>query len=418
MIKRAHGDNGRRGVRRAVLAGGALALAAGCAEIEVGAEAVKGVSRALAPAPAVAAAPARQISQSSAAEVLQPGPNAQIDPQLLPQPEDFEARGAAEWDGARTLQGVWIAHPQASSARRVRIVNTDNGFAVDGALFRRDDTGGGPPVIVSSDAAEALGMEPGREVELSIVAVRKPGAAELAEAEAETGDRAAADTQPAEPAGEADAASPEASEPAAAGEPGDEPAAAEASAEADAADEEEAEAPEPRAEPEIAAAPEQPAPPADEPEPAAEPAGGAADAEPAEPAAAEEDVAGEGDTGEGETAFRFETAPEDGSGTGGDEAEMAAAPAGEPGGEMAGGSPIRDGKPLIQAGIFGVPENVRRLIAKIEEAGFPAEGRPITLNGRELTRVVSGPYETEEARDRALRRIREIGPDDATPVAR
>ena len=73
-------------------------------------------------------------------------------------PELFDAKGRAVWDGRRTLRGVWVAHPMAQSARRVRIYNLGNGAVVDGALFKRDTSGGETTVIVSSDAAERLGL--------------------------------------------------------------------------------------------------------------------------------------------------------------------------------------------------------------------------------------------------------------------
>jgi len=409
------GMKGRRVDRWVGCAGLVLIVGvSGCAEIEVGAEAIKGVNRAFAPAPQVVqaslAAPAlaAQATQSAAADVLAPGPNARIDASMIPAPDDFVARGVAEWDGARTLQGIWVAHPQAASARRVRILNTANDFAVDGALFRRDESAGGPSVIVSSDAAEALGMVPGEPVELSIVAIQRGSAEQIAAAEAAAAESAAQEAdsaaEPRENATESQAILP----------------------------------PEPEAPADSAVEPrEDSAEEADEQLAAEEP---------------REDVAEESS---GETQFRFEPAPEGLDEAAAAEAQQAdsqtapqpvpapsaqpepepqpvAAPEPEPAEEaveVAAAPPpadtgtgttgeIADGRPFIQAGIFGVPENVNRLIRRIEEAGLPAEGRPITLNGRELTRVVSGPYTSVEARNDALRRIRALGPSDATPVAR
>jgi len=393
--------------RTGMLMAGVAALGlGGCAEIELGAEAVKQVNRALAPAPQASAAvqvqSARaQATQSAASEVMAPGPNAQIDARMAPAPSDFDARGTAEWDGARTLQGIWVAHPQAHSARRVRILNITNGFAVDGALFRRDESGGGPPVIVSSDAAAALGMEPGQPVELSIVAIRRKTEAELAAAEAEADEVAAV----AEPEAE------EAPEPEVEGVA--EPEEVEISEEAAAL---EVEAPEPEPEPEREIAepveapePEAPEPEAAEPEPESEPevpeviAVTEPEAEPAEEEAAE-------------TTFKFEPAPA--AVTEPEEPAEQVAAVDTTASSTTSGGEISDGKPFIQAGIFGVPENVDRLIKKIKDAGLPALGRPLTVEGKTLTRVLSGPYDSTSARDAALAKIRKMGPSDATPVAR
>lgn len=106
-----------------------------------------------------------------------------VSPLLDPAPEVFDAKGRAVWDGRRTLRGVWVAHPMAQSARRVRIYNLANGAVVDGALFKRDATAGGSPVLISSDAAAMLGMAPDEEAQLRIVAVKpakKPGRDEVA----------------------------------------------------------------------------------------------------------------------------------------------------------------------------------------------------------------------------------------------
>jgi len=98
-----------------------------------------------------------------------------VSPLHEPAPDIFKATGLATWDGRRTLKGIWVAHPAATSARRVRIFNVTNGSAVDGALFKRDVALDGYPVLISSDAAEALGMVVGEPTDLRIVAVRSTG---------------------------------------------------------------------------------------------------------------------------------------------------------------------------------------------------------------------------------------------------
>lgn len=109
-----------------------------------------------------------------------------IDPQLAPEPKLFAATARAKWDGALTLQGLWIAHPQAREARRVRITNLLTQTSVDGALFRRDNSLTGPAVLISSDLAQALGMAPGVETELGIVAVTLANAAASASPSVDT----------------------------------------------------------------------------------------------------------------------------------------------------------------------------------------------------------------------------------------
>ena len=386
MITGASFGTERRGAYRWAILFAALGIT-GCAEIEVGASAIKAVNRSInAQAAPLSALPAarQQITQSAAAQAITPGPNAKIDARMRPVPEEFEAAGAAKWDGSRTLQGIWVAHPSARTARRVRIVNETNGYAVDGALFRRDETGRGPTVIVSSDAAEALGMTPNEEVSLSIVAIKR-GAA-IAPQTVTASDIPTEETETAQV--------PAVPEPAA------EPV---------------AKTPLPEPQPEVAAV--EPAP---QPEPKAkeEPAFKFVDPEPApKPEPKSKD----------EPAFKFvepEPAPKP-------EPEIAPAPKPEPETQMAVVEPakvepamtqsagkIADGKPYVQAGIFGVKENADRLIRKIEDAGFPATGKPLTSNGRELTRVISGPFESQSERDAALGAIRKLGPKDATPVRR
>lgn len=360
----------RRGVYRWAFLIAALGIT-GCAEIEVGASAIKAVNRSInaeAAPPAVQAVARQQITQSAAAQAITPGPNAKIDARMRPVPEEFEAEGKAQWDGSRTLQGIWVAHPLARTARRVRIVNEANGHAVDGALFRRDENGRGPAVIVSSDAAEALGMSPGDEVQLSIVAIKRGAAI-------------APQTVTATEAPAAEAETAETETVAAAPEP--EPTV-----------ETVVETPLPEPEPEVVAVT-----PAPEPEVKEEPAFKFVEPEPAPKPEPETVKAPEPEPEPVKEVAAVEPA----------KAEPAAA-------QLAG--KIADGKPYVQAGIFGVKENADRLIRKIKNAGFPALGKPLTSKGRELTRVISGPYESKAERDAALVAIRKMGPKDATPVRR
>lgn len=73
-------------------------------------------------------------------------------------------------------------------------------------------------------------------------------------------------------------------------------------------------------------------------------------------------------------------------------------------------------RPFIQAGIFAVPGNARRLIDRLKAAGVPAQGRAMRFRGRDMTRVVAGPFRTPRELRSALTIVRRIGPDDAVPV--
>ncbi|MFQ5566209.1 MAG: SPOR domain-containing protein [Paracoccaceae bacterium] len=147
----------RRGRERLlrVAAGAMILSAAGCAEIEVGAEAYKTLAQTNQPPPAQPAAP-------------DPARVDLIDPSMRADPEAFHAADLALWDGARTLPGIWVAHPMAETARRVRLTNTETGARVDAAMFRRDPNLSGPRIVISSEAAERLGLTPGRATSLTI----------------------------------------------------------------------------------------------------------------------------------------------------------------------------------------------------------------------------------------------------------
>ena len=96
--------------------------------------------------------------------------------------------------------------------------------------------------------------------------------------------------------------------------------------------------------------------------------------------------------------------------------EPAVAPAQTAGDAAPADAPIADGKPFIQAGIFGGTRNIERLIEVLEAAGLPASQRPLVQGATTLTRVLVGPFGTIAERDRALATVRRIGPADAYPV--
>lgn len=113
-------------------------------------------------------------------------------------PEAFRFAGEALWDGRPSLGGVWVAHPGVEEPSRAlirRVPAADGGEPVEvtGALFRRDEAGAGPPLQVSSDAAEALGLVAGQPAALEVTALRRVDGPADAEAAAEPGAEAPAD---------------------------------------------------------------------------------------------------------------------------------------------------------------------------------------------------------------------------------
>lgn len=115
-------------------------------------------------------------------------------------PEVFQVTALGLWDGRPSLGGVWVAHPQVSDPERVIIRNQATGAFVIGALFRRERDNPGPPLQVSSDAAEALGMLAGAPAELNVTALRRQEAPQTPPEGPATTDFAAPETIAAAPA--------------------------------------------------------------------------------------------------------------------------------------------------------------------------------------------------------------------------
>jgi len=356
-------------------------------------------------------------------------PNPAISSLLEPAPEIFEAKGRAVWDGKRTLQGIWVAHPLAGTARRVRIYNTDNGLAVDGALFKSAATLGNTAVLVSSEAAQQLGMEVGRTVELRIVAV-KPAAGEPAAADdgIAASEDAAAAPEDAAAAPEDAAAAPEdaatapedrAAEPEEAGAPARDTAPATAAGEDIAALPDDAEGPDAAAAAPPAGDGAAPAPGAPGPSDAEPPAAQSADG--ADGASDAPDEAGQDGTiatsepaaGDGERTFKWEEPPQTGP-LAKTDADAAAKPARDAKAKPA----TRLRLPYVQAGTFGVEANADRLVRRLKRKGIPALGRTVRSGDRVYTRVLAGPFTSVSARNRAQRAIRAMGLADARPVRR
>ena len=66
-----------------------------------------------------------------------------------------------------------MAHPDVTDPERVIMRNPANGQSVVGALFRRERENPGPPLQISSDAAEALGILAGAPTAITVVALRR-----------------------------------------------------------------------------------------------------------------------------------------------------------------------------------------------------------------------------------------------------
>lgn len=403
---------------RLVFGMGAAGLAlAGCAELEVGAEAVKAVNRSI-----------EEANREPETPITRAAAGSQINPNLQPAPEQFEARGLVVWDGVRTLQGIWVAHPKAETARRVRIIDAATRRAVDGALFRRDEALTGSSILISSEAATLLQLNPGEKSELLIVAL-KPGPAPVetaavaetpeesaveATAEAETGQdvELAALSDPIED----ESAALDTAEPEAEAEPQDTAEAEDPVAEPEAAVEPEAEALETDAEPEPAETEAVETEIA--PEPEAEPEAETVQAPPVKPTppvkaeGPEEQIAladPEATEAQAEATespdFTWQQ-PEPAA------SEAEAEPEAEPAETEA--APRPQAGLYVVAGTFGVKDNAVRLVKRIEDAGFPSDGQ--SIGGGRLTRVVAGPFADSDAQASALEKIRAMGLPDAIAI--
>lgn len=66
-----------------------------------------------------------------------------------------------EWDGRQTAGGLWVALPWPPAYRRVLVRDPETGRAVVAKLFWRDSVPGEDEALLSSAAAQALGVKPG-----------------------------------------------------------------------------------------------------------------------------------------------------------------------------------------------------------------------------------------------------------------
>lgn len=77
----------------------------------------------------------------------------------------------AFWDGDETTGGVWVALPYVPAFRRAIVTNPANGRTVEANLFWRDPQAGGGSTLLSSAAAQALGVSPGQVTSLGVKVV-------------------------------------------------------------------------------------------------------------------------------------------------------------------------------------------------------------------------------------------------------
>lgn len=355
---------------------GAALLAAACAETHLGAQAVKEVAR----------------SDSRTEPVQELAPDA------------FDTTGLTIWDGASTLEGVWVAHPLAQRAQRVRVSNEENGNAIEGAMFRRDPTLSGPSILVSSDAARLLGLQPGVPTSLRIIALREGVYAEpttaTAAAPAPTGAVETA-TLPAPEPVEVEATQTEAVEISSDETPGTETSEGEpAFVRAN-----ETPAPEPAAPApvEVAATPSQPAatqPPAPQPAPPPN-------------AITAADLRGETTT----AAPAPQPAPKPAPAQTQPAQQTAAqpAPATRSSGAFQGDLPSGQ---FVQAGAFGVEPNAATLVQTLRGAGLPAQYVQRDINGSLLNIVMIGPLADDAAADAAVVAAAKAGAPGARKVIR
>lgn len=95
-----------------------------------------------------------------------------IEERDVERPDLYSLSARGLWDGRFSLGGRWVAVKEDVNAERVRITNKANGKTIEGALFKREVDLPGPPIMVSMDAAVALGMQPGSPVDMDVVVVR------------------------------------------------------------------------------------------------------------------------------------------------------------------------------------------------------------------------------------------------------
>lgn len=87
-------------------------------------------------------------------------------------PEVFNAEGLAFWDGQSSLGGVWISQPGIEQPTRVIIKDKYNGKSVIGAIFNRSGNPEETRMLLSSEAADSLGIATNENRIVSVTALR------------------------------------------------------------------------------------------------------------------------------------------------------------------------------------------------------------------------------------------------------
>ncbi|MBS0563166.1 MAG: SPOR domain-containing protein [Proteobacteria bacterium] len=269
-------------------------------------------------------------------------------------PKLFNMTAKALWDGRPSLGGVWVAHTSVRDPERVMMRNPANGKSVVGALFRREIDNPGPPLQLSSDAAEALGLLAGQPATLQVVALQRveapaPAPAKPATAVAAAPATSAVTTTPLPKPGAKPAK----------GSTGTEQLTTAAAAAIDKA--------------------------------AGKPAAKAA-AQPAASATA------------GKASAKGQTATAQPAAT-----TKPAAPA-------PADATLR--RPFVQVGIFSAEANAKKAAAQMQKAGFKAEVRPDQSQGKSFWRVIIGPAASVAERDAMAAKVKTLGYPDSYPVSK
>ncbi|MGF1552092.1 MAG: hypothetical protein ACFBWO_06245, partial [Paracoccaceae bacterium] len=151
----------------------AALLLAGCLDAPPpGPGTARGLIAAPAPDTAETETPAAAPDAPFDAALLEADYRGPFDPRLAPLPGVFSARFRAQAGGGRTLPGVWVAHPAATTHARVRLLAPATGRAADAALVPH--VAAGAPLL-SSEAGAALGLSPFAPSEVLVVALAPPG---------------------------------------------------------------------------------------------------------------------------------------------------------------------------------------------------------------------------------------------------
>ncbi|MDG1458869.1 MAG: SPOR domain-containing protein [Pseudoprimorskyibacter sp.] len=97
------------------------------------------------------------------------GGNAVIHSQRSVSSDGVSISDTGVWDGTQYLGGIWVTHPAASSPEWVVIRNASTGREAIGVLYPGDQEDF-PPIRLSSDAAQTLGLGANRRAAIQIVA--------------------------------------------------------------------------------------------------------------------------------------------------------------------------------------------------------------------------------------------------------